>query len=84
VTDGALEGITRAAVLELAGTLGIPAQVRSLGPLDLHTADEAFLTGTATELVPIAKVDGTPLPGPTPGPVFTRLAEAFAALVRQG
>lgn len=82
VTDGALEGITRAAVLELAEKLGVPAEVRSLGPLDLRIADEAFLTGTATELVPIAQVDGTPLATPTPGPIFTRLAEAFAALVR--
>jgi len=82
VTDGALEGVTRGAVLALARTLDIPHAVASLAPLDLRTADEGFLTGTATELVPIASVDGTALPGPVPGPVFTRLAAAFDALVR--
>jgi len=82
VTDGALEGVTRAAVLELAQAAGIPSEIRSLGPLDLRTADEAFLTGTATELVPITTVEGRPLPA-CPGPMFTQIDRAFQELVRR-
>lgn len=79
-TDGALEGITRQVVLELAAAAGIPAEVVSLGRYDLHTADEIFLAGTAAELVAVRAVDGRALPA-CPGPVFARLAAAFRALV---
>ncbi len=79
-SDGALAGITRAVVLELAATLGIAAFEQSLTPYDLYTADECFLTGTAAELVPVADIDGRPL-GRCPGPLFSRLDQAFGALI---
>ena len=82
VTDGALAGITRAAVIELAETSGIPWAERSLGAFDLYTAEECFLTGTGAELIPVREVDGRAL-GTCPGPVFRRLLAAFHGLVER-
>jgi branched-chain amino acid aminotransferase len=81
-SDGALEGITCAVVLELADELGIAAHVRSLGPYDLYTADECFLTGTGAELIPVCEIDGRALGG-CPGPIYQRIAAAFRALVER-
>lgn len=52
-----LHGITRASVIELAGDRGIPVEVDRLSVRDLHEADEAFFTGTAAEVTPIACID---------------------------
>ena len=60
-TDGALEGITRQTVFELAGTLGIPAREQTLGRFDLFAAEEAFLTGTGAGIVPVRSLDGRPV-----------------------
>jgi branched-chain amino acid aminotransferase len=82
-SDGALEGITRATLLELADELGIAADVRSLGRFDLLAASEAFLSGSGAGLVPVASLDGRPIGRGAPGPVYARLREAFhAALPR--
>jgi branched-chain amino acid aminotransferase len=74
-TDGALEGITRRTVLELAAELGISAREQTLGRFDLFACDEAFLTGSGAGLVPVRSLDGEPIPGP--GKLFLRLREAF-------
>jgi branched-chain amino acid aminotransferase len=76
-TDGALDGVTRRSVLELARDLGMPAAERTLGRIDLHGADEAFLTGSGAGLVPIRSLDGQALAGTPPGPVFRKLRAAF-------
>jgi branched-chain amino acid aminotransferase len=76
-TDGALEGITRATVLELAASLGIPARERSLGRFDLFAAEECFLTGSGAGLVAARSLDGRPIGAGAPGPVLARLAAAF-------
>jgi len=82
-TDGALAGITRATVLELAAELGLPAAERSLGRFDLFDADEVFLTGTGARIVPVASLDGRPIGGGRgAGPLTKRLVEAFDALAR--
>ena len=81
-SDGALEGITRAVVLELAAALHIPAREASLAPYDLYTADEAFLTGTGAELIPVREVDGRILTQ-SPGPVFQRFQHAFGEIIRR-
>lgn len=60
-TDGALEGITRRTVLEIADELGLEARERSLGRFDLFAADTVFLTGTRAGLVPVASLDGSPI-----------------------
>jgi branched-chain amino acid aminotransferase len=79
-SDGALEGITRGVVLDLAAAAGIPTTIASLAPYDVHTADEIFLSGTAAELVPVRSVDGRQLPA-CPGPLFRLLSAAFRALI---
>ena len=80
VSDGALDGVTRALVLELAAEQGVPCELRSLAPYDLYNADECFLSGTGAELMPVREVDGRCLHH-CPGPVFRRLQTAFRAAV---
>lgn len=80
VSDGALEGITRAVIIDLAEVIGLPWAERSLAPYDLHTAEECFLTGTGAELIPVCNVDGRSL-GSCPGPIFLRLQTAFRELI---
>jgi len=78
--EGALQGITREVVLELAREAGIDAAEAPLAPYDLYTADECFLTGTGAELIPVAQVDGRPMAA-CPGPVYRELERRFKALV---
>jgi len=82
-SDGALEGITRRSVLELAAGLGLPAAERTLGRMDLFSAEEVFLTGTGARIVAVRSLDGEALGEQPPGPVTRRLEAAFAALVKQ-
>jgi branched-chain amino acid aminotransferase len=79
---GILGGITRDAVIELCGKLGLPISETTMTKHDLFIADEMFLTGTAAELIPVIKLDGRPIGDGKPGPVFKRLLEAFRKLVR--
>ena len=81
--DGALEGITRGALLELAGEARIPAREQRLTRYDVYTADECFLSGTGAEVMPIAEVDGRKIGTTTPGRVTKQLLDAFHALVRR-
>jgi branched-chain amino acid aminotransferase len=77
-SDGALEGITRCTILDLAGGLGIPARECRLTRYDLFSAEEAFLTGSGAGLVPVRSLDGRTVGGTVPGPVFAKLRSAFA------
>lgn len=61
VTDGALEGITRARVLRLAPELGLSVGERTLSRLDVLAADEVFLTGSGAGIVPVKSLDGQPI-----------------------
>ena len=76
-SDGALEGITRATVLELAGFLGIPARTQSLGRFDLFAASEVFLTGSGAGLVPVRSLDGRSIGDRGAGPVYEKVWSAF-------
>ena len=76
VTDGALEGITRGLVMELAAGLSIIVRERSLTLFDLFTADECFLTGTGAELIPVRQVAGRMIKF-SPGPVFQSIKKQF-------
>ncbi|MCW5893114.1 MAG: branched-chain-amino-acid transaminase [bacterium] len=80
--DGALAGITRGAILALAGEAGVEAREARLGRFDVYTADEVFVTGTGAEVMPVTTVDGRPVGDGTPGPVTQRLQDAFHAFVR--
>ena len=76
-SDGALAGLTRAGVLELAAELGIPARERSLGRYDLLAADEVFLTGSGAGIAPVRSLDGQAIGAGAPGPLTARILEAF-------
>jgi branched-chain amino acid aminotransferase len=80
--DGALEGITRGAVLQLAAEAGMEAREARLTRYDVYTADECFLTGTGAEIMPVTEVDGRRIGDGTVGPITRRLRTAFDALVR--
>lgn len=79
---GALEGLTQDAVKTIARDLGFEVSTENLLRSDLYTADEAFLTGTAAEVVPIRSVDDRPVGSGEPGPVTRQLQELFFATVR--
>ena len=81
-TDGALEGVTRGAVFELAASLGIPAEERTMSRMDLLSADEVFLCGTGARVVAVRSLDGAEIGVHTPGPVTEKIAAAFGALAR--
>ena len=80
--DGALEGITRGALLELAAEAGILARETRITRYDVYTADECFVSGTGAEVMPVVEVDGRPIGSGKPGPIATRLQQAFRALAR--
>jgi branched-chain amino acid aminotransferase len=83
-TDQALEGITRAAIMKLAGDAGIPVQETSMTQYDLYTADECFLSGTGAELMPAIKIDGRIIGSGKPGPVTCKIMSLFQEEVRRG
>jgi branched-chain amino acid aminotransferase len=78
-SDGVLEGITRASVMAMAATMGIPCQERTMARSDLVIADELFYTGTAAEIVPIREVDDHEIG--EPGPITRRIQDKFRAIV---
>jgi len=77
---GILEGVTRGVVLRLAGDLGVPVEETALRPEDLAAADEAFLTSTVREIVPVVCLGDARVGTGRPGPVTRRLHAAFRAL----
>ncbi len=77
---GALEGITQSCIHTIAVDLGIDYEVGNILRSDLYTADEAFLSGTAAEVVPIRSVDDRELG--EPGPVTRKVQETFFAAVK--
>jgi branched-chain amino acid aminotransferase len=74
------EGITRAAVLELAHEAGLRSQEGDYTLPQLYTAEEAFVTGTMGGLAPVVRVDGRIIGDGHPGPVTKRLTDLFADL----
>jgi branched-chain amino acid aminotransferase len=79
VTEGALEGITRASILALAKRLGVDTREEPLTRYDLLAADEVFLTGSGAGVVPVRSLDAVPIGTGKPGPMVARLREAFLA-----
>lgn len=73
---GVLEGISRHTVMVLCERLGLPLQVEPVSVEAVRGADEVFLTSTGGGVLPIARVDGRPLPY-FPGPVTERLQQAY-------
>lgn len=81
--EGALDGITRAVVRELASDAGLGWREERLGRYDLFTADECFLSGTGAELVPMIELDGRRIGDGVPGPVTRRLTTGLRALAER-
>jgi branched-chain amino acid aminotransferase len=79
---GALEGVTQDSVLTIARDEGYEVAFGNILRSDLYTADEAFLTGTAAEVVPIASVDDRPVGDGRPGSITQRIQEVYRAAVR--
>ncbi len=82
IAAGILDGVTRRAVIEIAGKQGVPFQEKMFPNADVYTADECFLTGTAAELVPVITVDGRQIGDGKPGAVTKRLLEGFRELTK--
>ena len=79
---GILKGVTRDAVIELATQAGYRVDESILNRYDVYTADEAFFTGTASELIGIRQLDGRVIGTGKAGPVTRDLRARFQALVR--
>lgn len=82
VEIGALEGITRDAVINVAKRMDIPVFEKMLRMDDVYAADEVFLTGTAAEIIPVVKIDERSIAGGKPGPITLRLTEEFKNLTK--
>ena len=79
---GALYGITRRVVMDLAAQAGLKVSEPDLTRYDLFNADECFLTGTAAELMPVVKIDGRVIGAGTPGPVTGNLMTQYHVLTK--
>jgi branched-chain amino acid aminotransferase len=85
-----IPGITRAAMLRVAKSLGLPAFEKQFSLYDVYGADEAFVTGTFAGLIPVRIIDGRPVRHPLStaawsgiGPISKALSEGYKLLARQ-
>ena len=79
---GALYGITRGTVMDLAREAGLPVTELNLTRYDVFNADECFLTGTGAEIIPVVKVDGRVIGSGKPGAITRLLEEKYHALTQ--
>lgn len=79
---GALKGITRNAIIDIASGQKLPFKERILTRHDLFNADEVFLTGTAAEIIPVVKIDGRVIGSGKPGRTTLGLMKAFHQLTK--
>ncbi|MGA2686147.1 MAG: branched-chain-amino-acid transaminase [Verrucomicrobiota bacterium] len=82
LSAGALYGITRGVVMELAEEEGLAVSEPNLTRYDLFNADECFLTGTGAEIVPVVKIDGRVIGTGKPGPITRKLEEEYRTLTK--
>lgn len=82
VSAGALDGITRRAVIELTRADGMEVEEPTLTRFDLYNSDECFLTGTAAEVIPVARIDGRQIGNGKPGAQTRRLMKRFHELTK--
>jgi len=79
LSSGALEGVTRDSVMTIARDLGYEVREENLLRTDMYSADEAFLTGTAAEIVPMRSVDDREIG--EPGEITRKIQEIYFATV---
>jgi branched-chain amino acid aminotransferase len=83
ISAGALRGITRSVVFEIAAELGLKISEVDITRHDVFTADECFLTGTAAEVIPVIKADGRLIGNGKPGPISARMIARFREMTRE-
>src|SRR5213076_403486 len=84
ITAGALRGITRGIVFEIAAELGIKISEADISRHDVFIADECLLSGTAAEVIPVIKADGRVIGTGKPGPISLRMIARFREITREG
>lgn len=82
ISAGALDGITRRAVMELARRDGIEVREPTMTRFDLYTAEECFLTGSAAEVIPVVRIDGRQIGNGKPGPRTREMMRKFHELTK--
>jgi branched-chain amino acid aminotransferase len=82
LSAGALYGITRGVVIELAKEMGLTVSEPNLTRYDMFNAEECFLTGTGAELIPVVKIDGRVIGTGQPGAATRILIERYHALTK--
>ena len=82
LSAGALYGVTRNTVMELAEQLGVKVSETNLTRYDLFNADECFLTGTGAEIMPVIKIDGRVIGSGKPGTLSLQLIEEYHTLTK--
>lgn len=83
LTEGALGGITRHAVMDICTELGIPCREMVMNRFDILRADECFLTGTAAEVIAATSLDGRTIGTGHAGPITKRILARYQELVRE-
>jgi len=76
-SQGALKGITRDTIFDIAKEIGVPIREVDLTRYDVWCADECFLTGTGAEVIPVVKLDGREIGAGKPGAVTQKVLTAF-------
>jgi branched-chain amino acid aminotransferase len=76
-SQGALKGITRDTVIDIAAEIGVPLRESDMTRYDIWCADECFLTGSGAEVIPVVKLDGRLIGDGKPGPITQRVLAAF-------
>jgi len=82
ICTGALDGITRRFVMQLAKKMDYMVVERNITPNELFNADEVFLTGTAAEIAPVREINKRIINDGKPGPITKRLMQEFSKLVK--
>jgi len=82
-SQGALKGITRQCIIEIAESLNVPVKESPLTRYDVWNADECFLTGTAAEIIPVINIDGRVIGTGTPGEYTLRFLDVFRKKVTE-
>lgn len=81
-SQGALKGVTRGTIIDIAAELGITLRETDMTRYDIWCSDECFLTGTGAEVIPVVKLDGREIGDGRPGPVTKRILDSFHKRVR--
>jgi branched-chain amino acid aminotransferase len=76
-SQGALKGITRSTIFDVAKELNVPIREVNMTRYDVWCADECFLTGTGAEVIPVVKLDGREIGSGKPGPITQRVLASF-------